>query len=848
MIRRSFLAGLGLVAFLCHSSISAQTFSLDKLQLSWENLENNHQGESHFLSAFRFQNTGQQDFPATGWTLYFNLSRVIQAGSVTGNVQIAHQNGDLFSLKPGADFKGIRAGQSIEVTFLADDWALNESDAPTGPYLVWDAAPGKGFPITQYRIVPFTRPEQYQRTKNDGTTLPTPEKLFAKYAQTMLLPLDKTPRVLPTPENMVDLPGQGFRLSTAMPIFYSKDFEKEAQYLQEALQKCLGEKLQLVPATPGSGRIGLYLQQAKGLAKEAYELNVTNTAISISASSPAGIFYGIQSLKMLLPVQCWSTPMNVIEIPGISVLDQPRFGYRGLMLDVARNFHSKQSVLKVLDLMSLYKLNTLHFHFSEDEAWRLEIPGLPELTTVGAQRGHSMDKNTMLQPSFGSGPQVGTQPGSGYYTRADFIEILTYAQQRHIQVIPEIETPGHARAAVQAMRVRAENLLSQGKTLEADEYRLQEPNDPSKYQSVQGWKDNVMCVALPSVYRFLDKVVSELALMYQAAGAPLQTIHFGGDEVPAGVWEQSPACQALLAKHPVYKTVDDLWYYYYDKVDSLAKKHGLRVSGWEEIAVRKTKLHGQSAHIPNPDFVHRGFRPYVWNNVPGWGAEDLAYRLANAGYEVVLSCVSNLYFDLAYNNDPKEPGYYWGGFLDVDKPFYFIPFEYFKNVKEDRAGNPIDPAIFTGKDGLTDFGQKNILGIQGHLWSENLTSPQKLEYMMLPKLLGLAERAWAPDPAWAKENDANKANAQYLEAWTIFANTLGQRELPRLQHYAGGFNYRVPPVGIQIQGGQATLNTMFPGQIIRYTTDGSEPTLKSPIYKGPFNIQGQVVKASCFRE
>src|SRR6266542_5720021 len=220
----------------------------------------------------------------------------------------------------------------------------------------------------------------------------------------------------------------------------------------------------------------------------------------------------------------------------------------------------------------------------------------------------------------------------GFFSRADYIEIVRYAAARHIEVIPEIEMPGHARAAIKAMEARGDR-----------QYLLSDPEDRSVYTSVQGYPDNVMNPALESTYRFIERVVTDLAAMHREAGAPLRHIHMGGDEVPAGVWVGSPAVQAYLQAHGL-TSVDDLWFAFYGRVEQILKAQGLLPSGWEEIAVRKTVREGRPTTIPNPDFAARGWRAYVWNNVPGWGAEDLAYRLANGGYDVVLSPVTNFYF------------------------------------------------------------------------------------------------------------------------------------------------------------------------------------------------------------
>jgi hexosaminidase len=502
------------------------------------------------------------------------------------------------------------------------------------------------------------------------------------------------------------------------------------------------------------------------------------------------------------------------------------------MLDVARHFHSKKQLLKLLDLMGFYKLNVLHLHFSDDEGWRLEIPSLPELTQVGAVRGHTNTPHKHLQPAYGSGPDAMSSAGSGYYSRLEFVDILRYANARHIKVIPEIEAPGHARAAVKAMEARYAAKLAEGRKDEAEKYRLYDPADHSVYRSVQMYNDNVINVAMPSVYRFLETVTDEILAMYREAGAPIETIHYGGDEVPAGVWTQSPAVEKLRQQNPELKTTDDLWYYFYGKMNDMVQKKGLYLYGWEEIAMRKTMLDGKSHIIPNPDFVGQDVQVDVWNNVLGWGAEDLAYRLANAGYKVVLSCVTHLYFDMSYYKSFDEPGYYWGAYTDVDKPFSFIPYDYFKNSKEDRLGNPLDRSVFNGKERLTDYGKQNIVGIQGLLWSETVNSPERMDYMILPKLMGMAERAWAPSPAWAETND-EKA---YQKAWSVFANQLGKRELPRLDYFAGGFAYRLPTAGAVIENNQIKANIQLPGLTLRYTTDGTEPTANSAIYAQPIPV------------
>jgi hexosaminidase len=859
---------------------SATAFDAGQLKVRWELIENNYRKQPQFLSALTISNTGQSALPEKGWALYFNYISEIRPQSVTGNVIIEHVNGDIFRLRPAPGFKGIAGRDSLRVEFVTGDEALNVSDAPSGLYLVWDEVPGTGIPITGYSITPIS----------DSTMgLLTPAKLYNQNWYTRDIPAEELPKIFPTPAQYRETGGE-LLLTPATPIILADiSFQREAGYLSDKLAELWGRKppagsgssshqSESAASGPSSSRSGASAMppptlrisgkpaitlQKDTLPAEAYRLDIDKNGITIAAGDPSGIFYGIQSLLSLLPPSAWGArqmsgkvatsgtvpasgkaPMS-LKVPMVSVKDAPRFGFRGFSLDVARNFQTKKEVEKMLDLMALYKLNVLHFHFSDDEGWRIEIPTLPELTEIGSRRGHTLDSRQFLPASFGDGPDPDHSFGTGFYTKADFIEILTYAKERHIEVIPEIESPGHARAAIKAMDVRYERLMGQGRKEEAERYLLRDINDRSKYSSNQLWNDNVMCVGLPSTYRFLEAVVDDLAAMYKEAGAPLTTIHVGGDEVPAGVWEQSPVCKDLIQKDPSLHSTDDLWYYYFANFNALLDKRGLYLSGWEEISMRKTVLDKDKKMIPNPGFVDKRFRVHVWNNMIGSGTDDLPYRLANAGYKVVLTCVNNMYFDLAYNKSPSEAGYYWGGYTDLDKPFYFIPYDYYKNAKEDQRGVPIDPStFFIGKDRLTEYGKSNIAGIEGAIWSENIHGPERLEYMLLPKLLGMAERAWAKDPEWATEKDGQRSRQLYDQAWSRFLNIVGKRELPRLDYYAGGFAYRIPQPGVITEDGSVKANIQIPGLTLRYTVNGGEPTAQSDIYTRPVMAKGLIrVKA-----
>lgn len=801
---------------------SVPTFNVSNLHITREVL--NSVGDKT-LSVLTITNKGKETLPATGWTLYFNSRPLDVEDADAVYAKIKHVNGDLFQLSPLKGFAGIKPGASAKIRVLSTV-VKNKTDLSSGFYLVWDHAPAKGYNIGLSNIHPVAHVDEIETQ--------VAEHAFHQNKIIKDIPLDKLPKVFPNPVYYQESKGV-FKLTSQVAIVSDKVFKKDAGLFAEDLLKVLGKKPSIIEV--GSTN-AIILKKGVVTGAESYKLSVTPQRVLITADDAAGAFYGLQSLKTLFPSNSWGTVQKEIAVPAVEVEDAPRFGFRGFMMEVARNFQSKKEVLKALDVMALYKMNVLHFHLNDDEGWRLEIPGLPELTAVGSQRGHSVDEMTCILPSYGSGADKGVNSGSGFYTRNDFIEILKYATARHIRVVPEIETPGHARAAIKSMDARYARLMKEGKKEEAERFLLRDLNDKSVYESVQGFNDNIINVALPSVYNFLEKVVDEMRAMYVAADAPLATVHFGGDEVPEGVWEKSPVVAELLKKDASIKGVDEMWHYYFNKINMMLKSKGLYLSGWEEIGLRKALVNGEKKMVLDERFTKENFHADVWNNLKG--NEDLAYKMANAGYKVVLTPVTNLYIDMATTKSFEEIGQYWGGYVDVDKPFYFIPYDMFKNIQEDERGNPIDRKKLEGKDKLTEFGKSNIVGMQAPLWSEIIKSPERFEYLLLPKLFGVAERAWAKDPEWAKEADPVKSVALYNQAWSEFANVLGKREIPRMNHYSGGFNYRIPTAGVLVENGQVTANVQLPGYIIRYTTDGTIPTIKSQVYSKPIQSKGAI--------
>ncbi len=814
------------LCFPCLFAVGQSTSEMQKVTIKWNLKQNHFQAKKAFLAEFVIINNGSKDFPINQAKLYFSYPRIIQQ-TISENVSFKNIGGEFCSIDFPENHPVIAPKDSLVISYVANGYSYSFTDAPSGLYWVLERDLNKTYPVANFNVNHIPASEK-------NTLKIAPEKVFNKNELISLIPSQQLKPILPSPKSYQS--GTGFfQLDADTKIAFDSEFKNEVELFNNELEQLLGRKL----AQSDIGNTAkIQVKKVSGLADEAYRLKVEKDKIMLSASSSSGIFYAIQSLKMMMPPNSWSKKNNSIAIPCAQVFDAPGFGYRSFMLDVARNFQTKKQIFKVIDLLALYKINNLHFHLNDDEGWRLAIPGLPELTEVGAKRAHTLDDSRWLHPSYGSGG-VAEFPGTGFYSKQDFIDILKYAKTRHINVIPEVETPGHARAAIKAMDARYQHFMKMGKPMEARQYLLRDTLDKSVYNSVQKFNDNVMNIGLPSTYAFIEKVIDEIKEMYRLADAPLNTIHMGGDEVPKGVWQKSPAIDKLMEANHI-KNYDDLWYYYFDKANEILTSRGLYLSGWEEVAMRKTELDGKQVYIANPDFVNKNFHPYVWNNVWGRGQEDLAYRLANAGYKVIISSATNFYFDLAYQKDADELGQYWASYIGLDKSFYYNPFDHYRTATEDPQDNPLDTSIFKNKERLTNYGASNIVGLQSQIWTEKIQSSDDLEYMLLPRLLGYAERAWVKTTDWMTEVDKEKSDALYQTDWNSFVNVVGQRDLPRLNSYAGGFNYRIPIAGAKVENGKVIANIQLPGFIIRYTTNGAEPSVKSKTYETPIAYKGTI--------
>lgn len=815
----------------------------DEIRVTWELVTNFTEVDGVFEAKFTLENNSTFELTNSNWTLFFNIApRPIIDHPKPQLAIVKHINGDWYKLVPNENFR-LPPGGSVEILYRGTEGVIKITDAPLGSYFVFYDSKGneeKIVEISNVTIIPFTKPEQIRRNNADLVPLPTPTQRYLANVNLQQLGTKDLKKIIPTPVKLVNRKGS-LEIRNGMEIIYQDGLENEARFLSEKLSELTDKDF--ITKVGDTAQGGFLLSTANievnGIKSEAYKLDVSDKGVVIKGSDPAGVFYGIQSLLALAPLKVYQDMNTAFRIGYINIEDAPRFAERALHVDVSRNFQSVETLKRMLDVLSFYKINQFLFYTTEDEGWRIEIEGLPELTQVGAQRQHTWGKEAPeLHPGYGSGPVAYEEGkhGSGFYTRKDFIELLQYANARHIRVIPELNFPGHARAAIKSMEARYNRLMEEGKEKEANEYRLIDPDDKSVYLSAQAYTDNTVSIARESTYRFYEKVVDEISKMYEEAGLKLEVFHAGGDEVPEGVWTQSPMAAKLMKEHPEIENPHNLQAYFFRKLLKRLKSRGLRIDGWEEVALVKG---ANGRYVPNPEFADSDVVPYVWNSLSG--NQDLGYRLANYGYKVMLCNVSNFYFDLAYNNDPVEPGLYWAGFVKTRNAWTFAPYDVFITTTHTSAGAEIDPVKeYANMERLKPEARKNIIGLEAQLWSETIKGRNMIEYYMLPKLLGFAESAWAPERKWEVISDKDLRSEVMADDWNVFANTLAQKDLPRLSYINGGYNYRLPLPGAIIEDGILKANVEFPGLIIRYTTDGSEPNKESAVYEGPVAVKGVV--------
>lgn len=764
------------------------------------------------------------------WAIYFHSIRLILDVD-NEQFQISRVTGDLHKLEPTDKFDGFAAGETVVLPLIGEYWQLFETDFMPGAFVTAPNAEPKAIAsLSTEDVASFVaglEGNNLKRTPDDNNIFASAVSRFEKNSD--LVKQNVSTTLLPTPMSVI--PGNG-------SVDISRGIGLSAEAFEAAQFAAIKDRADVVGVNVrGDFPVSIAVVPADftgELAKSgAYQMSIKGDGIAIKAFDQTGAFYAVQSIFGLIDSQ------NANSLPQLSIKDAPRFDYRGVMVDVARNFHSKNAILATLDQMAAYKMNKLHLHLTDDEGWRLEIPGLPELTDVGSNRCYDPQEKSCLLPQLGSG-STSDNFGSGFFSKADYVEILKYANARNIEVIPEIDMPAHARAAVISMEARFERLMEEGKEAEANEYRLMDPQDTSNVTTVQFYdKQSFINPCMESSVRFVDKVISEVAAMHQEAGAPLNTWHFGGDEAKniklgAGFqdvnaadkvsWKgtinlseqdkpfaQSPQCQALIADGSV-SDFAHLPSHFAEQVSKMVASKG--IPGFQAWQDGLKYSEGANA------FATENKRVNFWD-VLYWGGTSSVYEWSKKGYDVIVSNPDYVYMDMPYEADPKERGYYWATrATDTRKMFGFAPENMPQNAETslDRDGNG-----FTGKG---EIEAKPFYGLSAQLWSETVRNDEQYEYMVFPRVLAAAERAWHRAD-WENEY---KVGVEYSQNTNLvdkaslnrdynrFANILGQRELAKLEK--AGIDYRLPVPGAKVVNGVLAMNVQFPGAALQYSLDG----------------------------
>jgi hexosaminidase len=734
------------------------------------------------------ENTGGRALAAGGWTLYVHsIRRILMVEHPA--FAWKHITGDLYALTPRAGAFTLGSGERVEVPFVGEYWYQRNSDLLPRAYVVAD---GNATPAilkhndtddeTRYvdRLPPgaddaaafAATPAQVQRARAEAA-LPSAQQVAARALPSVLR---STAGEGAAPVGGVDLSLSGLTSSQVAAL----SSRAATLGLNGAAVRVNGQIV--------GGALPADIARSGG-----YRLTIAQGGVRVDAFDAAGLFYGVQTLLSL-------TPAGGGSVPAMTIEDAPRYAHRGMHVDVARNFRQPATLRRLIDQMGAYKLNRLHLHLSDDEGWRIEIPGLPELTAIGAKRCHDLTETRCLVPQLGSGPD--DRSGGGYLSRADYVALARYAAARFIEIVPEIDMPGHARAAVVSMEARFQRLSMSGDRAGANAYRLLDPADTTNATTVQFYdRRSFINPCADGAQRFASKVIGEIAAMHREAGAPLSIWHFGGDEAKnillgAGFqpldgtdagkgrvnvalqdkpWGRSPQCAALIASGKV-ASVDELPSMFARQVSQIVRANGIgTMAAWQD-GIR---------HANGPqDFATSNTMVWMWDTI-FWGAPDTVQTLNRQGYGTVLALPDYLYFDFPYSFDQHERGYYWGSHgTDSFKAFSLAPDNLPQNaeIMPDRDGKPFE---------VTSVGPApRIDGIQGQAWAEVMRNDRQFEYMVYPRLLALAERAWHR-AAWErpyregeryKLGDTDKVDkAALAQDWARFMSVVQNREMAKLK-------------------------------------------------------------------
>lgn len=503
----------------------------------------------------------------------------------------------------------------------------------------------------------------------------------------------QTVQLIPQPSS-VKQPKTAARLTinaATVLVLEGSDLGQPAQFLNDYLEQYYQLRLSIVTTTSSKNAIRLNYERMDNALPGAYRMNIDEKGVYIAGDNDAGVFYGVQTLIQLLPVPDPKLRTSAVKttVPYISIEDAPRFAYRGMHLDVGRHFLPISFVKKYIDYLALHKFNTFHWHLTEDQGWRIEIKKYPELTRMGAWRNGTI---------IGRYPGTGNDniPHGGYYTQQEIKEVVQYARNRYIDVIPEIEMPGHSSAAIAAY-----NWLScfPEKPTSTPEHMLAERTKKIQHkggvkftQETWGVFDDVFCAGKESTFTFLQDVIDEVTTLF-----PSKYFHIGGDECPKTHWKQCEACQQRMKENNL-RDEHELQSYFVQRIEKYLNSKGKKLIGWDEI------LEGGLA----PNAV-----------VMSWRGESGGIEAAKQKHGVIMTPGNPVYFD--HSQSENEDSVTIGGYNPIEKVY---------------AWDPV-PAELSAEEG------KYILGAQANLWTEYIDNPRKVEYMIFPRMAALSEVLWS---------------------------------------------------------------------------------------------------------
>ena len=795
-----FIASLFVLSCSTHSKEIEVVYEIKKMN-DW-----------NFDVSLSILNSTNVDFDSV-WSLHWNQqSSIVNNESIPENIKYEYVAGQSYNILSFGKNYDLKSNESISIDFNQSGIVKRISDLPVG-----------GFIVSNNEIidVKFT----YNWKNADGIEkldAPTSKDRYDLYAPGNVLDKSELEIIIPTPSEITLLDGES-SLKSEYKVFVDESLNLDINTVKSLFAENFNVDI------INSKDYDISVQYIDNLLEESYKLSIDENKISIEASDRAGALYGLQSLKQLFLAS--SLESNMLKHMNIS--DSPRFSYRGMLLDISRNFYGPDKIKQILDYLSFFKINHLDFRLTDDEGWRLEIPGLEELTEVGSKRAYTKDEFESLIPMYGSGPDVNST-GSGYLSRVDFIEILQYADHRNIKIIPQISYPSHMRSAIISMDVRYQKYMELGDQAEAEKYLLSDPDDESEYYSAQGFDDNIACICRESAFTFYEKVIDEIYLMYKEAGIELNKFGVAADELPYGAWQKSPICDQFMEENSIAGDYNALYEIMQRRVYDKLSSYNATMTGWDDILLKLTEKNQSETKIK--DFLKGDdILLFVWKNDWGQGRQDMIYKYANLGYKTVMSNSSAFYFDMVDDKDLDNVGLSWSGYADYKDMWTVDVFDIF-NDSYGVEKNNISKEYIESSEKLNPSNRDNIIGIQSQIWSETIRNEDILDYMFMPNIIVFSQKAWSQDHDWMKISDKTKREFTLEYEWNKFTNTIGQRVLPIIDNIYGGLSYDLPKPGGIIKNDSLYANSVFPGLNIKYTLDGSLPDIESMNYNNPVKL------------